>query len=151
MTDYFFFEGRVESMEWGKSVYTVLRLPPDIADALAAQGAKRVEGEIDDHPVNLAPTKAPVIDGVFLWAGKTLLDEIGIEPGETLDVRLRKADDSIVEVDDDVLLALRQAEATDRWNALTPGKRRGLLHGVTTAKRAETRAKRIAKMIAELP
>ena len=151
MSDYLAFEGRVEPMEWGKSVYTVLRIPTDIAVTLAEQGAKRVEGEINDHPVNLALTKAPVIDGVFLWAGKTLLDEIGIAPGETLDVRLRKADDSIVEVDEDVMLALRQAEATDRWNALTPGKRRGLLHPITTAKRAETRANRIAKMIAELP
>jgi len=151
MSAYLSFEGRVEPMEWGKSVYTVLRVPPEIAETLAAEGAKRVEGEINEHPVNLALTKAPVIDGVFLWAGKTLLDEIGIEPGEVLDVRLRKADDTVVDVDDDILLALRQAAATDRWNALTPGKRRGLLHGIATAKRAETRAKRIAKMIADLP
>ena len=145
------FEGRVEPMEWGKSVYTVLRLPPDITHALEAEGAKRVEGEINDHPVNLALTKAPVIDGVFLWAGKSLLDEIGIAPGDALEVRLRKADPDYVEVDTDVLQAIRAAEATDRWNALTAGKRRGLLHTITTAKRAETRAKRIAKMIAELP
>ncbi|MEM8536344.1 MAG: YdeI/OmpD-associated family protein [Pseudomonadota bacterium] len=152
MTDaYYAFEARVEPMEWGKSVYTVLRVPSEVAAALAAQNAKRVEGEINNHPVNLALTKAPVIDGVFLWAGKTLLDEIGISPGDLLDVRLRKADDSVVEVDTDVMLAIRQAGATDRWNALTPGKRRGLLHGVTTAKRAETRQKRIAKMIADLP
>ena len=145
------FEGRVEPMEWGKSVYTVLRLPPDITHALEAEGAKRVEGEINDHPVNLALTKAPVFDGVFLWAGKSLLDEIGIAPGDALEVRLRKADPDYVEVDTDVLQAIRAAEATDRWNALTAGKRRGLLHTITTAKRAETRAKRIAKMIAELP
>ena len=144
------FEGRVEPMEWGKSVYTVLRLPPDITHVLEAEGAKRVEGEINDHPVNLALTKAPVFDGVFLWAGKSLLDEIGIAPGDALEVRLRKADPDIVEVDTDVLQAIRAAEATDNWNALTPGKRRGLLHTITTAKRAETRAKRIAEMIAEL-
>ena len=151
MSDYHTFEGRVEPMEWGKSVYTVLRLPPDITHALEAEGAKRVEGEINDHPVNLALTKAPVFDGVFLWAGKSLLDEIGIAPGDALEVRLRKADPDIVEVDTDVLQAIRAAEATDRWNALTAGKRRGLLHTITTAKRAETRAKRIAKMIAKLP
>ncbi|MEJ8562767.1 YdeI/OmpD-associated family protein [Yoonia sp. GPGPB17] len=79
------------------------------------------------------------------------MDEIGITPGDIFDVRLRKADPNQVEIPDDVLLALRQAEATVRWNGLTPGKQRGLLHGVTTAKQAETRAKRIAKMIAELP
>ncbi|MEM9788147.1 MAG: YdeI/OmpD-associated family protein [Pseudomonadota bacterium] len=148
MSDYLSFEGQVVPMEWGKSVYTVLPLPDDIAKALQADGARRVEGEINDHPVNLALTTAPVIDQVFLWTGKSLLQEIGIAPGEPVDVRLRKADDS-VETPEDVMLALRQADATAKWEALTPGKKRGLLHGVNTAKRAETRAKRIAKLIAD--
>lgn len=151
MSDYLSFEGQVVPMEWGKSVYTVLPIPDQIADTLLSQKAKRVEGEINDHPVNLALTKAPVIDGVFLWAGKALLDEISISPGEVLDVRLRKADDRLVEVDDDVMLAIRQAGASDRWNALTAGKQRGLLHVIGTAKRPETRLKRIAKMIEDLP
>ena len=150
MGDYHTFEGRVEPMEWGKSVYTVLRLPPDITHALEAEGAKRVEGEINDHPVNLALTKAPVFDGTFLWAGKTLLDDCGIEPGEWIDVRLRKADPNFVETPEDVLLALRQNDASEDWFALTPGKQRGHLHQVNTAKRAETRQKRIAKLIDEL-
>ena len=78
-----------------------------------------------------------------------MLNEIGITPGEPLDVRLRKADDS-VETPDDVALALRQADASHVWEGLTPGKRRGLLHPINTAKRAETRTKRIAKMIADI-
>lgn len=151
MSEYYDFEGQITPMEWGKSVYTILRLPDDVANALEAEGAKRVEGEINDHPVNLALTKAPVIDGVFLWTGKSLLSEIGISPGDHFDVRLRKADADAVDMPDDVILALRQAEASDRWNALTPGKQRGLLHTINTAKRAETRQKRIAKMIADLP
>ncbi|MEJ8562768.1 DUF1905 domain-containing protein [Yoonia sp. GPGPB17] len=68
MDDYLSFEAQVEPLEWGKSVYTILRLPDDVAEVLASQGAKRVEGEINDHPVNLALTKASVIEGVFLWA-----------------------------------------------------------------------------------
>lgn len=138
-------------MEWGKSVYTVLPLPPDVAAALAREGARRVDGEINDRAINLALTTSPVFEGVFLWAGKSLLDEIGIGPGELIEVRLRKADPDQVDVPDDVILALRQAEATDRWARLTPGKQRGLLHSVTTAKRADTRSKRIAKLIADLP
>jgi len=150
MSDYHSFEGAVEPMEWGKSTYTVLRLPPDVTRALLAEGAQRVEGEIADHPVNLAITKAPVIDGVFLWAGKSLLREIGIEPGEVVDVRLRKADPGEVETPDDVAAALRKADRTGAWEALTSGKKRGLLHTVATAKRAETRAKRIAKLVTDL-
>ncbi|WP_342077887.1 YdeI/OmpD-associated family protein [Yoonia sp. SS1-5] len=149
MTAYLSFEGQVVPMTWGKSVYTVLPLPDEVAEALHAQGARRVEGEINDHPINLALTKAPVLDAVFLWTGKSLLQQIGITPGEPLEIRLRKADDT-VETPDDVALALRQADATPVWEALTPGKKRGLLHGINTAKRAETRTKRIAKLIADI-
>ena len=149
MSEYHVFEGEIIPIELGKSTYTVLPLPDQIADVLQAEGARRVEGEINDHPVNLALTKAPVIDHIFLWTGKSLLDEIGIAPGEPVDVRLRKADDS-VETPEDVMLALRQADATAAWEALTPGKKRGLLHHVNIAKRAETRAKRITKLIADI-
>ena len=150
MSDYITFEGRIEMMEWGKSVYTVLPLPDAVVDALQAKGAKRVEGEINNHPVNLALTRAPVIDSVFLWTGKSLLADIGVEPGQALDVRLRKAADDAVDTPDDVLSALRQADASTIWEALTPGKRRSLLHQINTAKRAETRAKRIAKLITDI-
>lgn len=150
MSDYHAFEGRVEPVEWGSSTYTILRLPSEVETALVAEGAKRVEGEINDHPVNLALTRAPVVEGAFLWAGKTLLDAAGIEPGERIDVRLRKTDPDVVDVPGDVTAALHSAGATAAFEALTPGKKRGALHQIETAKRAETRAKRIAAMIAEL-
>nr|WP_238941552.1 YdeI/OmpD-associated family protein [Jannaschia sp. Os4] len=118
---------------------------------MAALGEpRRVEGEIADHPVNLAPTRAPVRDGAFLWTGKALLAEIGIAPGEVVEVRLRPADPSEVEVPDDVAAALRAADRTAAWEATTPGRRRGMLQAVATAKRAETRAKRIAALVAGL-
>ena len=41
-------------------------------------------------------------------------------------------------------VALRAADVTTAWEALTPGKRRGLLYHIDTAKTAPTRAKRIA-------
>ena len=150
MSDWIAFEGRVVPMEWGKSVYTVLPLPDEVYQALAAHGAKRVDVELNDCPFNMALTKAPVIDYVFVYTGKTVLAEAGIEPGERIDVRMRMSDPDMVEVPSDVMLALRQAGVSHTWAALTPGKRRGLLHNVTSAKRAETRNARIAKLIAEL-
>ncbi len=150
MSDYITFEGRVVPMVWGDSTYTVLPLPDDVTAELTAQGARRVEGEINDHPVNLALTKAPVISQTFVYAGKSLLRDCDVTPGEMIEVRLRKADPNLVETPHDVLLALRAAEVMAHWDALTPGKQRGLLHGVNTAKRAETRAKRLAALITEL-
>ncbi len=150
MTDFITFEGRVVPMIWGDSTYTVLPLPADVSNSLAAQGARRVEGEINDHPVNLALTKAPVITETFVYTGQSLLRDCGVTPGETIEVRFRKADPNVVEAPEDVILALRQADASAVWASLTPGKQRGLLHGVATAKRAETRVKRIAALIAEI-
>jgi Bacteriocin-protection, YdeI or OmpD-Associated/Domain of unknown function (DUF1905) len=146
MTDYLAFEGRVEPMVWGTATYTILRLPDDVVMTLGA--TKRVEGEINDHPVNLALTTSPMLDGVFLWAGQSLLDRVGITPGERVEVRLRPAPDDRVDVPDDVTHALRGVMET--WNALTPGKRRGLLYQIDTAKTAPTRTKRIAKLVESL-
>lgn len=147
MDDWIEFEGHIEPVILGKATYTILRLPSDAADRLVASGARRVYGEINDHPVNLALSRAPVVDGVFLWAGASLLDQIGTRPGEALDIRLRPAPDDRVDVPEDVLHALRAAGRVAEWEALTPGKRRGLLYQVQTAKTAPTRTKRIATLI----
>ncbi len=125
-------------------------LPPPVAAALEAAGARRVEGEMNDHPVNLGIARAPVVEGSFLWTGRTLLDRIEVEPGEALEVRLRPAPAGEVEVPDDVALALRQAGATDPWETLTPGRRCGLLHRVETARIAPARLNWIAALLAEL-
>jgi Bacteriocin-protection, YdeI or OmpD-Associated/Domain of unknown function (DUF1905) len=146
MTDYVTFDGRIVPMLWGTATYTILPVPPHVITALGA--TKRVEGEINDHPVNLALTRAPVMDGVFLWAGQSLLTRVGIAPGDRVEVRLRPAPDDRVDLPDDVAHALRGVMAV--WQALTPGKRRGLLYQVDTAKTAATRAKRIAKLLESL-
>lgn len=142
------FEGRIEPMVWGRSIYTILRIPPEVVAAL--HPARRVMGEIAEHPVNLALTRAPVIDDVFLWTGKALLDRIGIEPGERVEIRLRPAPDDVVELDPDVEAALHSAGLSEQWESLTPGRRRGLLHQISTARTHPTRAKRIAKLLEDL-
>jgi hypothetical protein len=150
MSDYLEFTGRIETLEWGKATYTIVRLPDDVAGRFAAEGARRVEGEINEFPVNLAPTRAPVLEATFLWTGKSLLDRIGIGPGDEVEVRLRTAPDDEVETPDDIASALRAAGSTHLWEGLTPGKRRGLLYQIGTAKTQATRDKRIAKLIGEL-
>jgi hypothetical protein len=150
MSDYVEFTGRIETLEWGKATYTILGLPADVAARLAAEGARRVEGEINEFPVNLAPARAPVLEETFLWAGKSLLARIGLEPGDEVEVRLRKAPDDEVETPEDVAAALRAAGATQLWEALTPGKRRGLLYQIGTAKSQATRDRRIAKLMGDI-
>jgi hypothetical protein len=150
MTDWLTYEGRIEPVEWGRATYTVLRVPPAVAEALEAKGARRVEGEINDHPVNLALSRAPVVDGVFMWTGRTLLSRLGLRPGDVFEVRLRPAPADAVETPDDLTEALGAAGQTGRWQDLTPGRRRGLLYRIDSARSAATRARRIAGVVAEL-
>jgi hypothetical protein len=148
MDDYLEFEGRVEPVRLGKALHRMIRVPDHIQAAL---GAKRVEVEINAHSTNLALRRTPGSDGWCVWAGQSLLDRIGIAPGAPLKIRLRKAPEDYVEVPGDVADAIRAAGLRARWDSLTPGKRRGLLYGVNSAKRAATRASRIAKLVERLP
>jgi hypothetical protein len=145
VTGWVTFEGRVEPLVWGRSTYTILRLPAEVVEALGK--CRRVEGEIAEHPVNLALSRAPVVEGVFLWAGQSLLERIGIVPGELVEIRLRPASDDHVDLDPDIDAALRLGGVFDKWEALTAGKRRGLLYQIATAKTERTRRTRIAKLI----
>ena len=149
MTDWVTFEGRVVPLTWGLATYTILPLPDTVVRDLGP--CRRVEGEIADHPVNLALSRAPVVEGLFLWAGQSLLDRIGIVPGEPVEVRLRPAPDDRVDLDPDIEAALRAAGVLDRWESLTPGKRRGMLYQIATAKTEPTRRKRIEKLVKDLP
>jgi len=148
VSDYVAFEGAVEPLEWGRAVYTILPLPSAVVAALG--GAKRVEGEINEHPVNLGIARADVVEGAFPWTGKAFLKDAGIEVGKPLEVRLKPAPADLVEMPGDLEAALCAHDLTGPWEALTPGKRRGLIHPVQRAKRPETRAKRIAALLADL-
>lgn len=148
MTGWVAFEGRVVPMPWGRATYTILPVPDQAAQALAP--ARRVMGEIAEHPVNLALTRAPVWAGPFLWAGQSLLDRIGIAVGEAVEVRLRPAPDDLVDTPPDLAALLAGAGLTAAWQALTPGRQRGLLYRIDTARTAPTRDRRLAEVLAAL-
>jgi hypothetical protein len=150
VTAYVTFEGRIEPLVWGNSTYTILRLPPHIADDLAKGGTKRVEGELAEHPINLALSRGAGVEGVFLWAGQSLLDRTGLLVGRIVEVRLRPAPDDLVDTPEDVLTALHQGDALAQWGCLTPGKQRGMIYKIITAKTDGTRAKRIAALVSSL-
>ncbi|WP_299048172.1 YdeI/OmpD-associated family protein [uncultured Tateyamaria sp.] len=147
--DWLWFEGVIEPMEWGKATYTILRVPEHVVSALPPN-TERIEGEFGDFPVNLALTKAPVITGTFVYTGKTFLRDSGLGVGLPFEARVRAVDPDLVEVPDDVTAAIRAAGCNDIWAALSLGGQRSRLHLVNTAKRVDTRAKRIARLIAEL-
>lgn len=142
------FEGRIEPMLWGDKTFTVLPLPDAVVAALG--NPARVEGEIAEHPVNLAISRGGPIDTAYLWAGQSLLDRIALAPGDRARVRLRPAPADHVDTPEDLTAALLRAGALTAWEGLSPGKRRGLIYLIDTAKRPATRAKRIVETVAGL-
>jgi hypothetical protein len=139
------FDSRIEALDWGGKTHTILRLPDEVVAALGP--AARVEAEIAEHPVNLAITRAAAVAGAFLWAGQSLLDRIGLAPGDRVTVRLRPAPDDHVETPEDLSAALLRAGALPAWEALGPGKRRGMIYLIDTARRPATRARRIDETV----
>lgn len=144
------FAGLVEAVTWGRSVYTLVRIPDGLVVAAQEAGTRRVEGTLDGIDVNLAITRAPVVDQPFVWAGRSLLRRIGAEAGAVVECRLRPVDDEVVPTPSDVSARLADAGVLDRWESLPPTERRSRLYPIESAGRAETRARRIEALVEQL-
>ena len=82
---------------------------------------------------------------------KAVIAEAGVSVGETLEV-VAENDDAPREVDlpDELAKALRAKRVTKAWGELSFTRRKELATGVASAKRPETRTKRVEQAIAEL-
>lgn len=148
--DWVVFTGCVEPVEWGRSTYRVLRLDPGLIAAAERRGTRRVTGTIETLEVDLGINRAEAIGAPFAYVGRDLLARWGAELGEPLRCRLRPQDPSLVSVPAEVASALEAEGLREAFEALTPGTRRRLLQPIAAAKRAETRARRIADLLALL-
>lgn len=141
----------VESLPWGRNVYTVLRVPEDLADAARAAGTRRVEGTVEDVEVNLGVNRADVLPDSFFYAGAGLLRRLGARPGDVVRCRLRPADPDVVPLADDVRRALVESGRLDAFESRRPAERRRLLAPVEDAVRPETRERRLRALLDLVP
>lgn len=75
-------------------------------------------------------------------------DAAGVAPGQTVEVRLEvEREARTVEVPPDLAQALEAAGAADAFAALAPSHRKEYLRWIAEAKRAETRARRVAEAV----
>jgi hypothetical protein len=148
--DWVEFDAVVESLPWGRNVYTVLRLEQALQHAANTSQTRRVEGTIDDVPVNVGVNRADVIPDAFMYAGKGLMRRIGARPGDVVHCRLRPADPDDVPLADDVHRALADAGRLDVFNGKTPAQQRRLLQPIEDAAKAETRQQRTAALVRAL-
>lgn len=146
----FAFTAIIEPVLWGTATYTIVRVPDEVAEAAKSYGTRRVSGTIDETPINLAITRAPVVAGAFLWAGKPLLRKAGLREGDLVEVRVHLADADDVDVPGDVTSALTEANVVGVWEGLTPADRRRKLYAVESKRTARSRGAAIAALVAML-
>lgn len=113
-------DGFIEPMTWGSSTYTVIRIPDALVASARTAGTRRVGGELDGVAVNLALTKAPVMDSTFVWAGSSLLRRMRLEVGEPVHGSLAPVDPDYVLVPADLADAILQNGQSDAWDSLPP-------------------------------
>lgn len=125
--------------------WSFLALPLEASAQLPTRSMVTVEGTINDHPFQA--TLNP--DGKrshWLKISKQLRVAAGAEPGDRLVLAIAPvAEEPEPKVPPDLRKALAAAPAArDVWDDLTAVARRDWIHWITSAKRPETRARRIA-------
>lgn len=149
-SDWISFDGQIEIMFWGEKVYTVLKIPEDVLRTIDQFSSKRVDLEIRDFSYNLALTKAPIFDGVFLYFGKDKLTETNLSVGDIAEFRLRASDPNFVEIPAELQETLILNDAEKLWNELSPGMRRTKLQPILKAKQETTKGRRVHALIHSL-
>ena len=144
------FDGQIEIMIWGEKVYTVLKIPEDVLRTTDQFSSKRVDLEIRDFSYNLALTRAPIFDGVFLYFGKDKLNETNLSVGDIAEFRLRASDPNIVDIPAELQEALISNNAEKLWHELSPGMRRTKLQPILKAKQETTKERHIHVLIHSL-
>lgn len=147
----FEFTGLVERHEFKRFGYTVVYLPVSMEDELPLHKNPRLRVEAEVREVEMNIALQPAGGRWYLTLSRRVLRETGLELGDEVRVRLRVADQDAVDVPAELLTGLAaDAKASATWATLTPGKKRGFAYRVSSAKRPETRAKRLAEVLGEL-
>jgi len=126
------------------SVWTFLVLPGDASAKLPTRGMTTVEGTLNGHP--FCATLEP--DGQkshWLKVDKKLREAVGAEPGDVVSLEIMPVEkEPEPQVPADLRKALAAApNARVLWSDITPVARRDWIHWITSAKRSETRARRV--------
>ncbi len=144
------FDAVLAPLAWGRNVYTVITLPPELVAGARREGTHRLEGYVEDQPVNVGIARSDVLPDAFFYVGKPLLRRLRSRPGDAVRCRLRPVDPDVVPVPDDVRQALADAGAEAAMAVIPPPQRRRLLMPVESAVTDATRARRIEALLRTL-
>lgn len=142
------FRGKLEPVPHGGHYVVV---PPKVADAAGLRHGARVRGTVNGAQYRSSLMK---YGGVFhLGVHKATIAAAKVKPPATVSVAIELDDEPLPTdtVPDDLDKALKKSRAaTAAWRVLRPSMKREHVKAVTSAKKPETRARRIAVIVAAL-
>jgi Bacteriocin-protection, YdeI or OmpD-Associated/Domain of unknown function (DUF1905) len=143
------FEAAVALHPLGKIHLTVVYLASDIAALLPFDQHPRLRVEADVGGVPVKGAWQPAGGRWFLMLPKAALKQAGIAVGRVVDVAFKVLPQDDVDVPVELAAELSaKPKVRQAWAGLTAGTQRGLSHMVASAKRSDTRAKRVAQVVA---
>jgi hypothetical protein len=126
-------------------------VPAGVADAAGLKHGARVRGEVNGVGYRSSLMK---YSGIFhLGVHKSTLQTAGVKPGARVSVTIECDDEPLPTdvVPDDLALALKKnPSAATAWTALARSHRREHVKALLIAKLPDTRARRVAKILAAL-
>jgi hypothetical protein len=138
------FDAVVQSAQGGGAQ---VQLPGDAAEVFATRGRFAVRATFND--VEYRGSTMPTGDGRFcLGLTKAIRAEAGVDVGDAVHVVVeRDTSDRDLEVPDELVLALEQAQLTTAFTALAYTHRKEYAQWIAQAKKLETRQRRVAKAV----
>ncbi len=125
--------------------WTFLTLPKNASAKLPSRGMTAIEGTINGFPFQ-AVLEPDGQKSHWLKVDRTLCEAAGADAGDVVSLEIAPAaEEPEPTVPTDLRKALAAAAPTARvlWSDITPNARRDWIHWITSAKQAETRARRI--------
>lgn len=152
MAQVYAFRARVETLDFGTMAYHVVYLPAKIRNVLPLDKSPRLRtvGFVNRQPFRLAlmPTAGKKW---YLLLSLKFLKKCGAKNGDRVDVEFSLDDPDAVEVPPELRHAVEaNGRAAQIWDQMTPGRKRGLAYRVASAKRSETRRRRVEVVLEEI-
>lgn len=124
-----------------------LDVPAAVSDAFGVRGYVPVVGTADG--TELTATLVPVGGGRHrLFLNGAVRGAIGKSAGDSVEIRIRlDSSDRMPETPVDLQEALTKDGSSEAWQALAPSRRKELLVWLADAKREQTRAARIGRIV----
>lgn len=143
----FRFATRLEPLPSATGMTHIAPVPDEIAAAWKKAKVRRLVGTLNGVPVKRA-LQNHADGGSFIMLGRPLLKEAGAGPKSTVMFVLGPdPTPDELEVPAELVTALdHDPEAKARWDGFTVGRKRSLLHYVTSAKQEATRIRRAVEL-----